>query len=443
MSKVRPPIGVWLEANRGDQWAHQGMTRLLGFIIGGLAVGGEYQFHLVLPDYIRDEAAADLRTFGAVEGVDYVIHSPAQYGATAGTFAELAHFANQHVPVAAWISLFPQFASARHLKAPVTAVFPDAIPLIFPDFSDHSWGKNGHHVKWRERVQELLDHVERVITFSEHVARDHVCRLFGVDYSRTRVVVGAPPDLSEHLPYIVDRQRSAHSLQMAAHALRRHASERGWSYLESYPFEEVPFIAVSTQDRVTKNIRIVADAVTHLVRHSGVDVRMFMTAQFVRGATWSPLPRVVEDAQLHRDVVSVPDLPNAVHAAFYHAAELAIHPSIFEGGAGTFPFLEAASVGTPCLMADGPHQRELNAQTPGLARFTFDPNDAQGLSLLIRDVMANRAEIVEEQRAIYDLLRQRGWSDVARAYARAALDEDLGPDASRAVRTAQVAGNRV
>lgn len=434
MSKTRPSIGVWLEANRGDQWAHQGMTRLLGFIIGGLAVGAEYQFHLVLPDYIRDEAAADLRTFGATEGIDYVIHSPAGYGAKAENFAELARFANKHVPVTAWISLFPQFTSARYLDAPVTAVFPDAIPLIFPDFSDHSWGEDGNHVKWREKVQELLNHVERVITFSDHVAKDHVSRLFGVDLDRIRVVVGAPPDLAEHLPYLQNRQRSAHSLAMAGNALRRHASERGWGYLESYPFDEVRYVAVSTQDRVTKNIRVVADAVNRLVRESGTDVRMFMTAQFVRGATWSPLPGMVEAAQLHRDVVSVPDLPNAVHAAFYHAAELAIHPSIFEGGAGTFPFLEAASVGTPCLMADGPHQRELNEQAPGLSRFTFDPNDAQGLSDLIREVMTNRAEIIEEQRSIYDLLRQRNWSDVARAYARAALGEELGVDASRAVR---------
>lgn len=434
MNKPRPSIGVWLEASRGDQWAHQGMTRLLGFIIGGVAVGAEYQFHLVLPDYIRDEAATDLKTFGAVEGIDYVIHSPGAYGAKADNFAELAKFANQHVPVEAWISLFPQFASARDLKAPVTAIFPDAIPLIFPDFSDHSWGNDGNHVKWRQRVQELLDHVERVITFSEHVARDHVSRLFGVSLDRTRVVVGAPPDLSEHLPYLQGRERSDASLAMAGNALRRHASERGWGYLESYPFEEVPFVAVSTQDRVTKNIRVVADAVKRLVREAGVDIRMFMTAQFVRGATWSPLPGMVEANQLHRDVVSVPDLPNAIHAAFYHAAELAIHPSIFEGGAGTFPFLEAASVGTPCLMADGPHQRELNEQVPGLKRFTFDPNDTWQLASLIREVMANRAEIVEEQRASYDLLRQRGWSDVARAYARAALGEEMGVDASRAVK---------
>lgn len=436
MKANRPCIGVWLEANRGDQWAHQGMTRLLGFIIGGAAASGEYQFHLALPDYIRDEAAEDLCTFGATEGVDYVLHSPREYGFAAETFADLAEFANRHVKVDAWISLFPQFTSAKYLEAPVTTVFPDAIPLIFPDFSDHSWGEGGNHVKWRERVGELLSHVERVITFSEHVARDHVCRLFDVDYSRTRVVVGAPPDLSTLLPYLKDRRRSPESLQMAADAMRRHASKRNWGHLESYPFEDVPFIAVSTQDRVTKNIRIVADAVSRLVRNEGADIRMFMTAQFVRGATWSPLPGMVEAFQLHRDVVSVPDLPNAVHAAFYHLAELAIHPSIFEGGAGTFPFLEAASVGTPCLMADGPHQRELIDQTPGLAKFTFDPNDAEGLARLICEVRANRAEIVEEQHSIYEVLRQRNWSDVASAYARAALGEQLDANAGRAIKIA-------
>ena len=420
----RIPVGIWVESNPGDQWAHQGMTRLLGFIIEGIAQGGVYQIRLSLPDYTRPEAEEDLKSLNAKEGVDYALYSPKDFNEEVNSFEELAMFANRHVKVDGWLSLFPQYTHATYLDAPVTVIFPDAIPLVFPDYAEASWGHKGHHVAWRERVGDLLTKVDRVITFSDHVARDHVNKLFNYDVSKLRPILVAPPDLSPLLPYVRDHKRTSDSLKQAAEDLRRHALAHGSPYFEDYPFENSPYVAISTQDRVTKNLRIVADAVSRVVRDDRANLKMLMTAHLVFGTYGSPLPYFVEDAQLHRDIISMPDLPRAVHAAFYHAAELAIHPSIFEGGAGTFPFLEAASVGTPCLMADGPHQREINLQAPRLAKFVFDPNDTDGLIKLIRMVRDNRAEIVEEQASIYQQLRQRSWQDVAMEYARAATENN-------------------
>lgn len=423
-SKKRIPVGIWVESNPGDQWAHQGMTRLLGFIIEGIAQGGVYQIRLLLPDYTRPEAAEDLKSLNAKEGIDYIIYSPKDFNEEVNSFEDLAIFANTYIEVDGWLSLFPQYTHATLLDAPVTVIFPDAIPLVFPDYAEASWGEDGHHVAWRDRVGELLADVDRVITFSEHVARDHVNDLFRYDLSKIRPIIGAPPDLSPLLPYVRDHKRTPDSLKKAAEDLRRHALTHSSPYFEDYPFEDSPYVAISTQDRVTKNLRIVADAVSRVVRDDRASLKMLMTAQLMFGTHWSPLPYFVEDAQLHRDIISLPDLPRPVHAAFYHAAELAIHPSIFEGGAGTFPFLEAASVGTPCLMADGPHQREINLQAPRLAKFVFDPNDTDGLVKLIRMVRDHRAEIVEEQASIYQQLRQRTWQDVAMEYARAATEDN-------------------
>lgn len=422
--KQRIPVGIWVESNPGDQWAHQGMTRLLGFIIEGIAQGGAYQIRLLLPDYTRPEAEEDLKSLNAKEGIDYVLYSPKDFNEKVASFEELAMFANTYVKVDGWLSLFPQYTHATYLDAPVTVIFPDAIPLVFPDYAEASWGEKGHHVAWRKRVGELLTKVDRVITFSDHVARDHVNKLFNYDIRKIRPIIGAPPDLSSLVPYVRDHKRTPSSLKQAAEDLRRHALTHGSPYFEDYPFEDSPYVAISTQDRVTKNLRIVADAISRVVRDDRVNLKMLMTAHLMFGTHWSPLPYFVEDAQLHRDIISMPDLPRAVHAAFYHAAELAIHPSIFEGGAGTFPFLEAASVGTPCLMADGPHQREINLQAPGLEKFVFDPNDTDSLMKLIRMVRDNRAEIVEEQASIYQQLRQRSWQDVAMEYARVATESN-------------------
>jgi len=422
-SGERIAIGVWIEPHPGGQWAHQGMTRLLGFIIEGAAAGGKYAFHLFLPDYIRDEAQTDFASLAAARGLDYYMHSPRDHDETVDGFTELAHFANRHAKrakVVGWLSLFPQFDQARLLDGPLTLIFPDAIPMVFPEFSDFYWGPEGHHTILRERVTAMLGFADRAITFSDHVARDQVNHLYGFDLNRITSVVAAPPDLAPLLPFVENRRRTAVSVACAAAMLRSHAREREWHYLDDYPFEDVRYIAVSTQDRVTKNIPVVANAVDDLVRQHRIDARLFMTAHFHFAPPATPVAQLVENRQSVRDVVSMPNLPRAEHAAFYHAAEVAVHPAIFEGGAGTFPFYEAISVGTPCLMADGPHQRELIAMAPELAEFTFDPNDRRHLARLILEVRANRAEVVERQLAIYEQLSRRTWAQVAEAYASTA-----------------------
>lgn len=428
MTDARPvakriPVGFWFESPAGAQWTNQGMTRLAGFIIEGAAIGKRYVFRVCVPDHIRDEAEEDLATLVATAGLDYTIHSPRDADYKNADFADQADFANEHVPVDAWISIFPNQRNVDRLKAPYSSIFPDAIGLDYHDFSDWTWGEQGPNVLWREWVTEHLDGVNNVITFSRHVARDQVVRHFGFDAKRIRVVPHAPPTLDGILPYIKQGARTEESRFRAAELLRRHAAERGWTYLAQFPFEHARYIAVSTQDRVTKNIRVVADAVDRLVRHRGEDFKAFVTAQILWGTTWTSLPATIEAAQIQYDVVSMPDLPRDVHAAFYHCAELTVHPSVFEGGRAPFPFSEGISVGTPCLMADGPHVQELIEDWPDLAPYVFDPNAADALADMIVAVSANRTAVTARQAETYARMQQRGWQQVAEEYARAALDK--------------------
>jgi glycosyltransferase involved in cell wall biosynthesis len=183
----------------------------------------------------------------------------------------------------------------------------------------------------------------------------------------------------------------------------------------------VDYVAVSTQDRVTKNIRIVAEAVRALVREERRSLKLFMTAPLHFGADWTPLPNQLEYDQMSGDVVSMTDLPRDVHAAFYHCAAVTVHPSIFEGGLGPFPFYEGVSVETPCLMADGPHLRELVADQPALNAFVFDPNDSRKLRDLILWTLENRNTALDVQKACLDRIAAYGWSEVAASYSEAAI----------------------
>lgn len=416
----RTPVGIWIESPRGAQWANQGMTRLLGFIVEGLGAAASHVFRIVVTDEIRDEAEADFAELTATAGADFTFHSPRDAGLKVSHFDDLARFANAHVPVDAWISLFPNQTGAQLLDAPVSTIFPDAIGLAYHDFDDGSWSAKGPPVAWRERVRATLETVNNVITFSGHVARDQVTGFFGVEPDRIRVIPHAPPTLDGILPFVEKGMRTDESLFRAAEMLRRHCARRGLTYLIDFPFEHVRYVAVSTQDRVTKNIRVVVEAVEQLVRQWHEHFKMIMTAQVHFGSNWTPTPAAIELAQLQFDVLSMPDLPREVHAAFYHCAEVTVHPSVFEGGRGVFPYYESISVGTPCLMADGPHVAEFMADAPELAPFVFDPNDARQLAELLLDTSKRRAEVTALQAATYGRLRQRSWSEVAREYVDAA-----------------------
>jgi glycosyltransferase involved in cell wall biosynthesis len=215
-------------------------------------------------------------------------------------------------------------------------------------------------------------------------------------------------------------------LRKAADLLRANARERAHTYLQDFPFEQAPYVAVSTQDRVTKNIRLIVDAGLRAIRDDRRDLKILSTAPLHFGADWTPLPSYIERHLALRDIISIPDLPRVEHAAFYHCAALAVHASIFEGGHSPFPFSEAVSVGTPCLMAQGPHIAEFAATEPDITQFTFDPNDADALRELILDTIDRRDEAMAIQRKIYERVRRRSWADVASAYARVAVEGLVG-----------------
>lgn len=419
----RRAIGIWAQWPLGARWSNEGMTRLLGFLIEGIAQNGRFVFRIVLPDWIREEAESDLLSLKATAGLDYSLHSPLDDHQPGETLEELADYANGYVDVECWLSIFPQFRFATRLEKPLTVIFPDAIPKVFHEFSDMAWGFNGNHSVWESYIREVLASADHVVVFSRHVRDEQLGKIFGISADMVTVVPHAPPDLAPTLPFVKNRARSQSSLAIAAEMLREIAVERDLAYLYDFPFEEVPYIAISTQDRVTKNNRLIVDAALRLIRDDRADLKIISTAPLHFGADWTPLPGYLEGALAKRDLVSMTDLPRDCHAALLHCAVLTVHASLFEGGHAPFPFYESISVGTPCLMAHGPHMAELIVEEPGLSEFVFDPNDAGGLAQLIKKTVLERESAVKKQRAIFERLAKRTWADVSLGYAEAAISQ--------------------
>ncbi len=431
-------VGVWGEAAPGARWANEGMQRLLGFLIEGAAAAElPVVWRVVVPSWLAAEAEADLHSLKALPGIHWTLHTPPSLTTpTAPTLPsvimdadtepewvrELAAFANAEVPVDGWLVPFPFLTGATLLSRRYAVILPDAIPFSFPLcwHPDH-WRATGELPLQRQRTARVIAKADTVVTFSEHARVEAAHRLFGVPSHRTMVVPHAQPDLRPHLSFLpADGDRTTLSRKAAAMLLRAHAETRGWRHLVDFPFEHMDYVVVSTQDRQTKNVVAVVDAVAQLLRHEALNLKLLMTTPIHVGAAWTPLPGRIASHGLDLDVLSLPDLPRDVHAALYHSASLAIHASFYEGGQAPFPFHEAVSVGTPCLIANGPHTEEFLGTTDS-RDFVFDPYDPLSLARAVRAILTDRSGALTRQRALISVMPVRGWGDVAADYVSAAL----------------------
>lgn len=322
-----------------------------------------------------------------------------------------------------WLLLTPDCIQGLTLRGRRAALFLDAIPMEFgASYRVENWDEDGVFHSFWKNAQQTLCTADSIITFSRHVAMRQVVGLFGMPAARITVVPHAPPDLAAQLPFLAaDRRRTPASQTLAADLLRRHAAERGWTYLLDFPFEDVTYIAVSTQDRPTKNIPLVIEAVRRLIRRDHVNIKLLMTTVIEMHGSGTAVPDALRETRLHLDAVSLPRLPEAEHAALYHCAAVTVHPALFEGGATAFPFPESVSLGTPCLVARGPHIEEMLATYPELAAFVFDPYDVDALVALIRTTIDNRDAVLALQLESFERMKNRTWGQVADEYARAVL----------------------
>jgi|GEM_PF-3184248 len=331
----------------------------------------------------------------------------------------------------AWLSLMADFVVPANLKGRRAMVLPDAIMLEFGSgFPTSALGPDGAVSRWLSGVRRNLNRCETVITYSTHVAARHAVGLLGADPRKIRVVPHAAPDLRTAAPFLpADRRRTAASRAEAANILRHHAAERRWRYLADFPLEHVDYIAVSTQERPSKNLTTVVEALRILVQERHGHLKLLMTTPFVSDPD-DPTLKVADKVRregLMLDVLSLPHLPDREHAALYHAAALTVHPAFFEGGDAPFPFSESVSVGTPCLMARGPHTEELLRQHPDLEPFLFDPYDPEILADMITAAIGSREQTLDVQLAAYGRMQERRWSQVAEEYATAATGLSLVP----------------
>ena len=102
-------------------------------------------------------------------------------------------------------------------------------------------------------------------------------------------------------------------------------------------------------------------------------------------------------------------------AACYRLADLAVNPSLSEGGC-PFTLTEALSVGTPVVMARIAVTEEVVTDPELQGLMLFDPYDWEDMAARIEWALQNRQRLLERQLKLYERLAERSWKTVVNEY---------------------------
>lgn len=303
-----------------------------------------------------------------------------------------------YCPTAFWPS-FNKIKSRKLICVPdvVVAEFPVAFAELGPRLADNF-----------SLLTSAVRGGQDFITYSDTIKRDTLGARFGIAGHRVTVIPHAPQDLS---PWIKGPEASNGNLAGAQHcrallldALGRSASP----YTASFANPSVKFLFYASQFRPNKNVLTLLRAYEHLLRRQRIGHKLILTGKA------KSAPRIAEfiaEHRLEKDVLCVNDLTPQELAAFYKLADLAVNPSLSEGGF-PFTFSEALSVGTPVVMSRISVTLEVVTDTALQDMMLFDPYDWREVAERISWAVDNRNALLKGQRLLYGQLARRTWADV-------------------------------
>ncbi len=309
--------------------------------------------------------------------------------------------------VSAWYSPTAFWPAFNEIKAPRLMCVPD---VVLADFPVGFAGIGGDRfLQTFQRVEAAIRGGSHFVTYSDSVKWDTLVKRYAVDASNVSVVHHAPNDLSRWVAVRGLADEQVASIKYCR-TLLLNAIQRSFNrvYTSSFENSDVKFFFYASQLRPNKNVITLLRAYEYLLRKRLIGHKLIMTGN---PASFPAVQQFVKLHHLENDVLFLHGLKPQELAACYKLSDLAVNPSLSEGGC-PFTFTEALSVDTPVVMARIPVTEEI-LNDPQLQEITFfDPYDWKDLARRIEWALGHREELLAAQRKTYAQLAQRTWVDV-------------------------------
>lgn len=310
----------------------------------------------------------------------------------------------------------------NRVHGPRLLCVPDFVVADFPvEFARLGGDLFGETV---QRIEQTISAGDHFVTYSDEVREHTLVKRFGIDAQRVSVVPHGANRLDRVLDEAVGGAGTA-GREEACRALLRSAVKKAESVGGRPPAVPAsgpgPFLFYASQIRPNKNVGTLLAAFHHLVRTRFVSHRLVMTGS---PHVMPEIAALVSELGLQDDVLFLRGLSEPELAACYHLADLAVNPSLSEGGC-PFTFTEAVSVDTPVVMARIAVTEEVILDPALRSWMLFDPYDWRDVAATIERGLSRAAELLALQKPVYRRLALRTWREVVGDHV-AILDELTG-----------------
>lgn len=309
--------------------------------------------------------------------------------------------------VRAWYSPTAFWPAFNEIRAPRLMCVPDVVLADFPVGFSRVGGDR--FLANFEAVESAIKSAQHFVTYSESVKWDTLVDRYAVHAANVAVVHHAPNDLNHWVTLRGFDKADSASRHYCENLLRRalrKSSNPG--YASDFLNGSVKFLFYASQFRPNKNVISLLKAYEYLLRRRLIGHKLILTGD---PKSLPPILKFISDHRLENDVLCLPGLDIEELAACYKLADLAVNPSLSEGGC-PFTFTEALSVDTPVAMARIPVTEEVLTDSQLQEMTFFDPYDWKDMAYRIEWALNHRDELLDVQRKTYADLAQRSWTDV-------------------------------
>ena len=313
--------------------------------------------------------------------------------------------------IRAWYCPTAFWPSFNGIKTPRLMCVPDVVLTEFPS-GFASVGGN-RFLNTFQTIEQTIRGAENFVTYSETIKWGTLVDRYAVSASKVNVIRHAPNDLSCLVKITgfpdVEAASRHYCQSLLQTALQRSTNPY---YTATFQNSDISFLFYASQLRPNKNVLLLLRTYKYLLRKRYIKHKLILTGYH------EDLPDIkhfIFNHRLENDVLFLHGLSLSELAACYKLADLAVNPSLSEGGC-PFTFTEALSVGTPVVMARISVTEEVLTD-PELQKITFfDPYDWKDMANCIEWALAHREELLTIQQRTYEELSQRTWKEVANEY---------------------------
>jgi glycosyltransferase involved in cell wall biosynthesis len=311
--------------------------------------------------------------------------------------------------VQAWFSPTSFWPEFNRIAAPGLLCVPD---VLLAEFAT-GFARQPELFKNFENVERTIRGGRSFVTYSSQIKWSTLVDRYAVNPADVAVVPHACSDLSPWIMakgFLDDSKATARYCQeLLQEALCRVGAD---SHVKGLHSGSLKFFFYASQFRPNKNVIMLLQAYNHLLRERFVHHKLILTGDPKRVPV---IANFIQEYGLAKDVLFLHGLTTPELAACYYLADLAVNPSLSEGGC-PFTFTEALSVNTPVVMARIPVTEEILVDPKLQEMMLFDPYNYRDASSRIEWALGHREELLSAQCETYDRMRQRTWTDVVGEY---------------------------